>query len=307
LVFQTVLTHGPLTRAEVGRRTGLSPGAVTKAATPLLDDDWIVELGRPPGDRLAGRPATLVAVRAERASFLGVKVTADELFGVLTDLTARPIATRRAALDSGDISHAQKAAEPLRSETTPWIAEWVLMSKARKLQSSKLPAAIQVAKWNVQLYPDSFFAHYLLADLLLQDHKLTEALAADQQSLKLEPHNAAASNLEEKIQALQKPLQFAPQGTYEIKLKNDQSGDLQTIVVKLDRSQEGQWSGKKIESGSAPSPLRSVSAGANRLWLIVDGPFGPLELRITVTAAALDGYWAGPFGHSGHLSGSKSQ
>ncbi|HEV3170737.1 MAG TPA: ROK family protein [Actinocrinis sp.] len=103
LVFQTVLTHGPLTRAEVGRRTGLSPGAVTKAATPLLDDDWIVELGRPAGGRLAGRPATLVAVRAERAGFLGVKVTADELFGVRTDLTARPIATRRAALDSRDV------------------------------------------------------------------------------------------------------------------------------------------------------------------------------------------------------------
>jgi len=103
LVFQTVLTHGPLTRAEVGRRTGLSPGAVTKAATPLLDDDWIVELGRPPGDRIAGRPATLVAVRAERAGFLGVKVTADELFGVRTDLTARPIATRRATLDSRDV------------------------------------------------------------------------------------------------------------------------------------------------------------------------------------------------------------
>jgi predicted NBD/HSP70 family sugar kinase len=103
LVFQTVLTHGPLTRAEVGRRTGLSPGAVTKAATPLLDDDWIVELGRPPGDRIAGRPATLVAVRAERAGFLGVKVTADELFGVRTDLTARPLATRRAALDSRDV------------------------------------------------------------------------------------------------------------------------------------------------------------------------------------------------------------
>jgi predicted NBD/HSP70 family sugar kinase len=103
LVLQTVLTHGPLTRADVGRRTGLSPGAVTKAATPLLDDDWIEELGPPPGDRLAGRPATLVAVRPDRASFLGVKVTADELFGVLTDLTARPLATRRAALDSRDV------------------------------------------------------------------------------------------------------------------------------------------------------------------------------------------------------------
>ena len=113
LVFKTVLTHGPLTRAEVGRRTGLSPGAVTKAATPLLDDEWIVELGRPDGRQAAGRPATLVAVRAERAGFLGVKVTADELFGVLTDLTARPLATRRAALDSRDVGSVVQAIDRL--------------------------------------------------------------------------------------------------------------------------------------------------------------------------------------------------
>lgn len=109
LVFQTMLAHGPLTRAEVGRRTGLSSGAVTKAATPLLDDGWIVELGRPAGDHLAGRPATLVAVRAERASFLGVKVTADELIGVLTDLTAKPIAAKRATLDSRGVDSVVQA------------------------------------------------------------------------------------------------------------------------------------------------------------------------------------------------------
>ena len=103
LVFQTVLAHGPLSRAEVGRRTGLSPGAITKAATPLLEDHWFEEIGPPPGDRAAGRPATLLAVRPERAAFLGVKVTAEELFGVLTDLTAHPLTTRRAALDSQDV------------------------------------------------------------------------------------------------------------------------------------------------------------------------------------------------------------
>jgi len=103
LVLRTMLAHGPLTRAEVVRRTGLSSGAVTKAAAPLLDDGWIVELGRPTGDHLTGRPATLVAVRPERASFVGVKVTADETIGVLTDLTATPIATRRSTLDSRDV------------------------------------------------------------------------------------------------------------------------------------------------------------------------------------------------------------
>jgi predicted NBD/HSP70 family sugar kinase len=109
LVFQTTLAHGPLTRTEIGRRTGLSSGAVTKAATPLLDDGWLVELGRPECDRLAGRPATLVAVRAQRASFLGIKVSADELIGVLTDLTAKPISGGRAELDTGDVDSVVQA------------------------------------------------------------------------------------------------------------------------------------------------------------------------------------------------------
>ncbi|SEN74740.1 ROK family transcriptional regulator [Actinacidiphila rubida] len=109
LVFQTLLAQGPLTRAEVGRRTGLSAGAVTKVATPLLADGWITELGRLEGERANGRPATLVAVRAERACFAGVKVTGDELIGFLGDLTAQPLATRRADLrtrDVGTVVHA---------------------------------------------------------------------------------------------------------------------------------------------------------------------------------------------------------
>ncbi|MFE4967433.1 ROK family protein [Streptomyces sp. NPDC056660] len=102
LLFQTLLAHGPLTRAEIGRRTGLSPGAITKVATPLLTDGWITELGRA-AERTAGRPATLIAVRADRARFVGVKVTGDELIGVLADLTARTLATARATLTSRDV------------------------------------------------------------------------------------------------------------------------------------------------------------------------------------------------------------
>ncbi|MEU2618183.1 ROK family transcriptional regulator [Streptomyces sp. NPDC007157] len=102
LLFQTLLAHGPLTRAEIGRRTGLSPGAITKVATPLLTDGWITELGRS-AERTAGRPATLIAVRADRARFVGVKVTGDELIGVLADLTARTLATARATLTSRDV------------------------------------------------------------------------------------------------------------------------------------------------------------------------------------------------------------
>jgi predicted NBD/HSP70 family sugar kinase len=103
LVFQTLLQYGPLSRAEIGRRTGLTPGAVTKVATPLMADGWITELGRPVTERVSGRPATLIAVRAERALFAGVKVTGEELIGVLADLTAQPLASRRVLLDSRDV------------------------------------------------------------------------------------------------------------------------------------------------------------------------------------------------------------
>jgi predicted NBD/HSP70 family sugar kinase len=102
-VFRTLLVHGPLSRAEVGRRTGLSAGAVTKVTAPLLADGWITERGRPAVDRANGRPGTLIAVHAERARFVGVKVTRDELIAVLTDLTARPLCTARAELGSRDV------------------------------------------------------------------------------------------------------------------------------------------------------------------------------------------------------------
>lgn len=212
-----------------------------------------------------------------------------------------------AALEAGDIARAQQAAKPLQSAASPCIAEWVLMTKARKLQSANLPAALEVARWTTRLYPDSFFAHYLVADLLLQGNQPNESVAANLQSLRLQPHNAAALNLQEKIQALQKPLQFTPEGTYELKLKNDQSGEVQAILVNIERKPNGQWSGTKSDSGTEPVALRSVTGGDNRLWLIADGQFGSLELRITITGSKLDGYWAGPFGHNGHLSGSKTE
>jgi hypothetical protein len=45
--------------------------------------------------RRVGRPVTPVRVRAERCFFAGVKVTADELIGVVTDLEATVRAVRQ--------------------------------------------------------------------------------------------------------------------------------------------------------------------------------------------------------------------
>ena len=217
----------------------------------------------------------------------------------------RRLAEIDAALEAGDIAGAQKIAAPLQSETSPWIAEWVLISKARKLQSAKLPAAIEIARWNTLLYPDSFSAQYLLADMLFQDKKLSEAMVAAKKSQMLEPHNAASANLLEKIATLQQPLRFPAAGAYQIQLQNDQSGEVQTADLLIEENSSGKFSGKKTDPGGESRALRSIVAGGNRIWAVADTPYGPLELRITVNDKSLAGYWAGTFGNNGRLSGTK--
>jgi predicted NBD/HSP70 family sugar kinase len=104
LVFTTVLTGGPLSRADVATRTGLSAAAVTKAMRPLADAGYLAEEAADDhGSRRVGRPATPVRVRAERCFFAGVKVTADELIGVVTDLEATVRAVRHRPLVSRDV------------------------------------------------------------------------------------------------------------------------------------------------------------------------------------------------------------
>ncbi|MBV2353025.1 ROK family protein [Streptomyces sp. J2-1] len=97
-VFTTVLSHGPLTRLEAGRRAQLSPAAVTKAVRPLLEAGYLLEDADEDSRPAVGRPATLVRVNGARALFAGVKVTGDKLIGVLTDLCCRVRLARRVPL-----------------------------------------------------------------------------------------------------------------------------------------------------------------------------------------------------------------
>jgi predicted NBD/HSP70 family sugar kinase len=101
VVFTTVLTMGPLSRVAVAERTGLSSAAVTKAVRPLLDAGYLEETA----DRRVhvGRPASPLHVRPDAAFFVGVKVTAEELIGVVTDLRARTRATRHGPLSGRDV------------------------------------------------------------------------------------------------------------------------------------------------------------------------------------------------------------
>ncbi|MFI6936275.1 ROK family protein [Streptomyces sp. NPDC050287] len=103
-IFTTVLSQGPLTRLEVARRAGLSAAAVTKAVRPLIEAGYLVEDADAQAPPALGRPANLVRVDSGRALFVGIKVTGDEIIGVLTDLCCRIRVARRTSLTSHDLT-----------------------------------------------------------------------------------------------------------------------------------------------------------------------------------------------------------
>lgn len=211
-----------------------------------------------------------------------------------------------AALDVGNVAPANQFKQSNPSGETPWYAEWVLMTKARKLQQKNLPAAIAIARLDTELYPDSFSSWYLIADLLFANRDLWEASKQLQKSLALEPSDAAARNLAEKIEALRQPLQFSPAGAYSLEYKNDRSAEVVKAILHVEKSQDGQLRATLTGLSGEPIPADSIFAGANRLWVHADSLSGPLEFRITVNGSTLSGYWDGLFGSNGPLSGSKS-
>jgi predicted NBD/HSP70 family sugar kinase len=92
-----VLRHGPLPRAQLARRLGLSAGSLTRLTKPLVDSGLLVE-GTTEVHLRTGRPSLPLDVRPSSRRFLGMKVTGDTLFTVVTDLRATVLAEHTVAL-----------------------------------------------------------------------------------------------------------------------------------------------------------------------------------------------------------------
>jgi predicted NBD/HSP70 family sugar kinase/biotin operon repressor len=118
LVFATVLSHGPLTRTEIARRTELSAAAVTKAVRPLMEVGYLVE-DLNDGVRASaalGRPANHVRVNEGKALFIGIKVTGDEIIAVLTDLCCRVRVARHVPVTDHELTAVLPAITALTQE-----------------------------------------------------------------------------------------------------------------------------------------------------------------------------------------------
>lgn len=90
-VALTVLRHGPISRADLGRLLDLSSASVTRLTKPMVAAGLLRE-GTPVGGS-TGRPALPLDIAAESATFVGLKVSHEGLHAVLTDLRGTILAS----------------------------------------------------------------------------------------------------------------------------------------------------------------------------------------------------------------------
>ena len=98
-----VLRRGPISRAEIGRRLGLSHASLSRLSAPLIERGVIHDVGEHSNGRV-GRPSRLLDVDASSHHFLGVKIRETEIIAAVTDLrgdvidsTTIPLADRAPA------------------------------------------------------------------------------------------------------------------------------------------------------------------------------------------------------------------
>ena len=101
-VLLEVLIHGSRSRADLARRTNLSRATLMRLTRGLVELGLVTEAQtQTPTGR--GRPSETLHLRPEAAYFVGVKLTGDALYAVVTDLHATILATEERALPSRDV------------------------------------------------------------------------------------------------------------------------------------------------------------------------------------------------------------
>jgi predicted NBD/HSP70 family sugar kinase len=99
-VLNAIKTHSPIGRADIARRTGLSPATVTSISAKLISQNLVLE--KSAGDSSGGRPPILLVINPQGGYVVGIKLTETHAICALTDLQASVIAKSSMRLSGHD-------------------------------------------------------------------------------------------------------------------------------------------------------------------------------------------------------------
>ena len=95
-ILNAIKTYGPIGRADIARRTGLSPATVTAISAKLISQQLVLE--KSAGDSSGGRPPILLVINPRGGYVVGIKLTETHAICALTDLEAQVIAKSSSSL-----------------------------------------------------------------------------------------------------------------------------------------------------------------------------------------------------------------
>jgi N-acetylglucosamine repressor len=102
-VLNAIKSYGPIGRAEIARRTNLSPATVTSISAKLISQNLVLE--KSAGDSSGGRPPILLVINPQGGYVVGIKLTETHAVCALTDLEALIIAKSSMSLSGHDPIH----------------------------------------------------------------------------------------------------------------------------------------------------------------------------------------------------------
>ncbi|WP_424466150.1 ROK family protein [Pseudoclavibacter helvolus] len=102
VILLELLLRGPRSRARLAEAAGLSRTSLTRIARELIDAGLLGE-GEIQASGHRGRPSESLFLRPERAHFVGVKLTGEAAYVVVTDLTAQVVRKASAPLPNRSV------------------------------------------------------------------------------------------------------------------------------------------------------------------------------------------------------------
>lgn len=116
-ILRLIGNSGPVARATIAQRLGLSPATVTSITRELIESGLVRVADRAPS--AGGRPALLLELVGSAAAAFGVKIAADHLVGVIVDLDGVVLQRFEAKADLDAADALDHVTETLRG----WLTE----------------------------------------------------------------------------------------------------------------------------------------------------------------------------------------
>lgn len=113
-----LLVDGPQSRAEIARKLGLSRASLTRVARSLINQGFVTE-GALELRGATGRPSEMLQVDPSARRFLGVKLTDDTLYAVVTDLAGTIQASHSERLVSTSVEDTVDQLAAVRQRLAP--------------------------------------------------------------------------------------------------------------------------------------------------------------------------------------------